>query len=156
VSFISDMCDMHSIQLYVIKFISGGGAFFRYFSILHPYFFLKLIWNSYIGQSSLFKHCWPLPFKAVQCFLICDGVKWRKLGIFINSALAYLSGMIPWFWWAFYKIQLQDIKHMEDLRYIYHFTYGMSTVYLSFYIRNVYSISTILHKECLQYIYHFT
>ena len=30
--------------------------------------------------------------RAAQCFVTTGGVKWRKLGIFINSALAHLEG----------------------------------------------------------------
>ena len=34
---------------------------------------------------------------AAQCFLICGGVKWKKLGIFISSVFAYLTGGRPLF-----------------------------------------------------------
>ncbi len=38
-----------------------------------------------------------LRFIAAQCFFIWLGVKWKKFGIFINSALAYFSTGKPLF-----------------------------------------------------------
>ena len=38
--------------------------------------------------------------RAVQCWLTTGGLRWRKLGIFINSALACLLGTTWAFCWT--------------------------------------------------------
>ena len=48
-----------------------------------------------------------------------------------------------------------EILPQKELKYICHFTSKTTKVYLSFYYRNIKSISLILPQKDLKYIFHF-